>query len=217
MSEPTWARYLEFVNESQPPAKDLAFFTTIPWLQPYLKPSSPYRPIPFFSRIPKSTSEDKFFSKVINTPSTVSHGLSLVLKGDNFETRIADFADGKNGESATEEADFVYLVQLGSDLSGFEDTAHGGVLGALFDESMGACLERFRQTVEGRETLLFTANLSVSYRAPVDVPAVYAIKIWVERREGRKWFVKGELVGEDGKVKADAKALWISAKAKASL
>jgi uncharacterized protein (TIGR00369 family) len=78
---------------------------------------------------------------------------------------------------------------------------HGGVMMAFIDEALGlACLNL------GAETM--TASLTVDLRAPAYVGAVLAQRGWVERREGRKWYMRSE-VHEDQRLLAEARGLWI--------
>lgn len=223
----TWENYLQFTQDVPAPTKDLNYLKQIPWLQPYFAIESPYKPIPFFSRLEKDSSLDRFFYKTINTPDTIPHCIALTRKdGAYWEARMAeasaagtpnahDKKNSKANECGWDNWDYILLLDLRPDLSGFRDTAHGGVLGALFDEAMGCCTAAYRSAPSERGTSLFTANLNVSYRATVELPSVVAIRVRLEGREGRKWYVRGELVGSDGKVKTDAVALWISMKPRA--
>jgi acyl-coenzyme A thioesterase PaaI-like protein len=220
----TWENYHDFINNVPAPAEDLQYFTTIPWLEPYLDTRGPYRPVPFFSRIEKETTLDRFFYKTINTPSTIPHAIALTRRDEHdWERRLSEVSSDNAGIQTTAkdreptEWDFVLLAHLCPDLSGFRDTAHGGVLGILFDEAMGCCTAAFRSAPSEKGTQLFTANLNVSYRATVELPCVVAIRVRLLRRQGRKWFLKGELVGSDGQVKTDAESLWISTKPKERL
>jgi len=78
---------------------------------------------------------------------------------------------------------------------------HGGVLMAFFDEGLGlVCLHL------GAEAM--TASLTVDLRAPAYVGATLIQRAWVERREGRKWFLRGE-VHEGERLLAEARGLWI--------
>lgn len=220
----TWENYLQFTQDLPAPPADLTYFKSIPWLQTYFTPESPYKPIPFFSRIEKDSSLDRFFYKTINTPDTIPHCIALTQKDEAYwERRMAEAskagttktsAPSKKQENAHkwDEWDYILLLDLRTDLSGFRDTAHGGVLSTLFDEAMGCGTAAYRSAPSEAGASLFTANLNVSYRATVDLPGVVAIRVRLEGREGRKWFVKGELVGSDGKVRTDAVALWISTK-----
>jgi acyl-coenzyme A thioesterase PaaI-like protein len=78
---------------------------------------------------------------------------------------------------------------------------HGGVMMAFFDEALGlVCLHL------GVEAM--TASLTVDLRAPAYVGATLTLRAWVDRREGRKWFMRGE-VHEGGRLLAEARGLWI--------
>ncbi len=78
---------------------------------------------------------------------------------------------------------------------------HGGIMMAFLDEAMGlVCF------VNGVETM--TANLNVDLRAPVFVGAKLEQRAWLERQEGRKWFIRAE-VHEGERLVAEARGLWI--------
>ena len=81
---------------------------------------------------------------------------------------------------------------------------HGGVMMAFFDEAMG--LVCFNLGVEA-----MTASLTIDLRAPGYVGATLTQRAWLERREGRKWFIRGE-VHEGDRLLAEAHGLWIEAR-----
>lgn len=71
--------------------------------------------------------------------------------------------------------DFVVFVQLGPDLSGFQDTVHGGVLAALLDKALGLCAEA-TELVSNSHTRLYTAEKpSCQKRNPWSVPRMYIL------------------------------------------
>ena len=78
---------------------------------------------------------------------------------------------------------------------------HGGVMMAFFDEDMGLiCMHH------GVDTM--TASLTVDLRAPAYVGAALTQRAWLERREGRKRFIRGE-VHEGERLLAEARGLWV--------
>jgi acyl-coenzyme A thioesterase PaaI-like protein len=78
---------------------------------------------------------------------------------------------------------------------------HGGVMMAFVDEALGlVCLHL------GVETM--TASLTIDLRAPAYVGDTLTQRAWVEHREGRKWFMRGE-VHERDRLLAEAHGLWI--------
>ncbi|GES59587.1 hypothetical protein ATEIFO6365_0003086700 [Aspergillus terreus] len=206
MKEPKsydWDNYLDFLREVPVPADALSFFLARPSARPYNPPT--YHPIPWLSRHDKGdNTTDTFFSQALNSPNTIPRVLAL-LRADLLEpdTPVPDDNDDSPHQ--------VLFVQLGTGLNGFTDTVHGGVLASLVDEALSTCVEAVRQQGAGEsKAKLFTANLNVSYRAPVYSPAVILVKTWLRRREGRKWFLEAQVVTEEGKVCTEVKALWIS-------
>jgi acyl-coenzyme A thioesterase PaaI-like protein len=78
---------------------------------------------------------------------------------------------------------------------------HGGITMAFFDEGLG--LVTVHHGVEA-----MTASLTVDLRAPVYVGALLTQRAWLDRREERKWFIRGE-VHEGDRLIAEAAGLWI--------
>jgi len=197
--------YLDFIENVPVPKEDLEFFSKIPWTNEYLN-SNDYKSIPFLSRFEKQDSSDQFFNRIIKTHDTIPHLLALMRK-----------SPWNSKSSGPENPDFITLFELGSGLNGFKDTVHGGVLSSLFDEPMGLCIEGIREMTSKTTETIFTAYLNVSYRLPVKTPSIMIMKVWLESKEGRKWFIKGQLIGEDGKVTTDASGLWITMRNSAGL
>ncbi|MCW2530264.1 MAG: hypothetical protein JWM76_5124 [Pseudonocardiales bacterium] len=82
--------------------------------------------------------------------------------------------------------------------------AHGGTQPLLFDDLLGAQVNRARAGAGVR-----TAYLKVDYRkiTPLDVELRFEVK--VDRIEGRKTFVTGRLLDDEGNVLCDAEALFL--------
>ncbi|OAX80703.1 hypothetical protein ACJ72_04956 [Emergomyces africanus] len=230
-----YTTYAEFIDNVPVSQDDIDFFSTIPCAKPYIHNTSTYRIIPFLPRFDKGEEDttDRFFSHVINTPETVPRLIAVMRRPELNPNASAFSASGPGKPSATPAAaaaagvavrnpssaadpDFLLLLQLGPSLSGFRDTVHGGVLATLLDETLSNCVEAYRQdmSVTGGEVRprLYTAKLEVSYRLPVETPGVIVIKAWLKGVEGRKWFLEGQVVGEDGTVRAEAKSLWVMEK-----
>ncbi|KIW30032.1 uncharacterized protein PV07_05811 [Cladophialophora immunda] len=221
---PDWVDFLEYINSTPVPRDEIEHFQAT-WARRYVD-NPAYKPIVTFSRIPKSDGVDTFFAKTIRSPSTVPNALMLIRK--DFVTPAEEPSppppqqqqqqhkgrnrDGKNDNGPP--PDCIWLLDLRSDLNGFKDTTHGGVLCALMDEALSICVEIHRQQTMGRRSNLYTAYLTTSYRAPVINPCTVAVKTRLERREGRKWFLTGRLEDEQGKVLTEANGLWVAAKEK---
>jgi acyl-coenzyme A thioesterase PaaI-like protein len=95
----------------------------------------------------------------------------------------------------------VMEVTLRRAFEGAPDRAHGGIVAALIDETLGLVL-----AIHGR--LALTAKLAITYRAatPVDTPLV--ARAWLESQDGRKLHLKAQLRDGDTLV-AEATALFI--------
>lgn len=68
---------------------------------------------------------------------------------------------------------------------------HGGLLATMVDNAFG----QLSTLAAGKPCA--TANLSVNYRKPVKVNEDYMINCEVERVEGRKIFLKAQIVDKD--------------------
>jgi acyl-coenzyme A thioesterase PaaI-like protein len=78
---------------------------------------------------------------------------------------------------------------------------HGGIMMAFFDEAMGLVCHHLGVDV-------MTASLTVDLRAPAFVGDVLTQRAWLERQDGRKFFVRGE-VHEGDRLLAEAHGLWV--------
>ena len=94
-------------------------------------------------------------------------------------------------------------VVLGRAFEGAPGRAHGGIVSAILDETMGAAA-----ALGGH--LAYTASLTVTFRAstPIEVPLEF--HAWETGREGRKVFIRGEGRHEN-KVLTEAEGLFINA------
>lgn len=105
-------------------------------------------------------------------------------------------------------------IVLPRHMNGYKNVAHGGVLAALLDESMG-----WAATVFGREHPMYlTAELTVKYLRPVPVGAALRIVSRLVEDAGRIAYSAGELVC-DGRVcvKASGKFIPMSAEGTAEV
>lgn len=93
-------------------------------------------------------------------------------------------------------------VTFGSAYEGPPACVHGGYVAAAFDEVLGAA-----QSLSGDQGM--TARLTVNYRSPTPLHEPLRIEAWLDRREGRKIFVNGEMrAGE--RLTAEAEGLFIA-------
>ncbi|KAJ1715407.1 HotDog domain-containing protein [Aspergillus flavus] len=208
---------LQFL-ETHPISKEtLDHFGAIPWIQKYLTDSA-YRAIPTYGRVRKSdSSEDYLFAQTMNTPTTIPHFLTLQRK-DFFPppesprgTISLSAGPRTTSYRAPEYPDCITLLELGSAaLDGHYGILHGGIAGAILDETLGLTASLHLAPRSQQGLLGFTATLNVTYRAPVFTPSTVVVRSWVEAREGRKWVCRGQIVDADGVVLTEAEALMLT-------
>ena len=170
--------------------------------------SSAYQPVPFFTRYNKGDLADKFFNKAINSNETIPLVLAFMRKEYSLKSPSTD-TENPEQPQIPEEPHFVVFCQLESGVNGYINTAHGGVLAALLDETLGLCAETYRVYVSSEQEHLLTAKLEVSYHSPLPTPSIVVIKTWMKRKEGRKWFLEAQILDREVSLKATAKTLYV--------
>jgi acyl-coenzyme A thioesterase PaaI-like protein len=96
----------------------------------------------------------------------------------------------------------VARVTLGPAFEGAPGRAHGGVVAAVFDDTMGFVLSMLR-------TPAFTGRLTVTYRAPTPVGEELEFRAQLRERSGRKLVIEGRALRE-GVCLAEAEGLFIA-------
>lgn len=94
-------------------------------------------------------------------------------------------------------------VELGAAYEGPPGHVHGGIIGAMLDQVMGAV--PFLSGYPG-----MTAYLNVTFRRPTPLGAPLRVEAEQTSREGWKTFVAGRVRGADGEVTAEAEALFVT-------
>ncbi len=98
--------------------------------------------------------------------------------------------------------DAVARVTLGAAFEGAPGRAHGGIVAAVFDDTMGFVLSM-------EKTPAFTGSLTVSYRAPTPVGEELEFRCRLRERNGRKLWIDGTATA-GGTTVATAEALFIA-------
>lgn len=203
------------------PDSSLRHFSAIPWTSAYLQDPA-YSAIPTFSRTLKATGEDAFFSITLNSPTTIPEALCLRLR--HLVTPLAPAGSPYNRTTTPAnpydspvpaKPDVILLLTLGSPgLDGHPATIHGGIATAILDETLGFCVLLHQTHLTDPRSAVYTVRLDTVYRKPVPTPGVVAVRTWLTRREGRKWWARGQIVDKDGVVLTEAEGLWIEARRK---
>lgn len=100
--------------------------------------------------------------------------------------------------------DAVATVSLGAAFEGAPGRAHGGIVAAVFDDTMGLVLKII-------STPAYTGELTVRYLAPTPVGEELEFRARLVRREGRKLFIEAEAYRTSDRTQvASAKAVFIA-------
>ncbi|TGZ85736.1 Thioesterase/thiol ester dehydrase-isomerase [Ascodesmis nigricans] len=137
------------------------------------------------SSFPRNSGEDTFFSMTLNSSTTIRHCVLV------FDKSTMD--------------EIIFMASVGRDCNGHPDFAHGGFLCTLMDEVMGYCIGYN----SGKSCV--TAKLEVAFKRPFKTPGVAVARARVARREGRKWWVTGEILDAEEKIVIQGDALFIEA------
>lgn len=97
----------------------------------------------------------------------------------------------------------VASVVLGPAFEGAPGRAHGGIVAAVFDDTMGFVLSMLKQPA-------FTGRLTVTYRAPTPVNEALEFRARLTDRSGRKLTIGAEATTATGLVVAEAEGLFIA-------
>jgi acyl-coenzyme A thioesterase PaaI-like protein len=81
--------------------------------------------------------------------------------------------------------------------------SHGGIIAALFDDLYGFVLTLVRQPA-------FTGELNVRYRRATPIGVPLECRVRLDRQDGRKMFMSGDLLDPDGTVIVRSTALFIA-------
>lgn len=97
-----------------------------------------------------------------------------------------------------------FEVSCPRDQEGGPNVAHGGWTAAVMDEMLG-------HVPILHEQMTVTATLTVNFKKPVPVERPLVARAWIDKVEGSKWFISGELALLPSKsVLATATGIWIA-------
>lgn len=102
------------------------------------------------------------------------------------------------------EDEAIAKVALGPAFEGAPSMAHGGIIAAIMDETMGAVLPLIG-------ALAFTGKLSLTYRAPTPIGKDLEFRAKLDRRDGRKLYIVCTCT-HNGEVLVEAEGLFIALK-----
>ncbi|KAJ5232521.1 hypothetical protein N7468_005477 [Penicillium chermesinum] len=185
-----------------------AFFEAIPGFDKLLQDES-FVTIPTISRQEKTPStEDTLLWRTLMTPRTFAKSLSQYRQPQSRSDLSV------RSTAVAEELRIFY--QLGTDLNGFPDTLHGGIVATLLDDCMGLLLVLRRS--ESREKVdmgCVTAYLNTKFLRPTRTPGPVVVHArLIENKEDRKFKLQAEIRDPQNQVLAAGESLFIKLRAK---
>jgi uncharacterized protein (TIGR00369 family) len=90
----------------------------------------------------------------------------------------------------------------GEEYQGYPGVLHGGIAAALLDEALG-------RTVVGRDLWLATAKMEIRYRNPIPIGEPLTVIAELTRVRSRTVEARGELRLTDGRIGAEANAVYV--------
>lgn len=178
------------------PADNTAPFLQIPWIAQQLQSPQTTCIVPG-CRLEKSTGEDSLMAEILKTPRTIRHCICF------HPTTPSPTEDVTEVSSA---------MIVGDGMNGHPAIMHGGIVATLCDEAMGIYMsvnvERHRRRLDIKKRheeeqimTAFTAELKITYKAPVAAPAAVVVVAKRVRKEGRKEWLRAEVLQEvEGKI-----------------
>jgi acyl-coenzyme A thioesterase PaaI-like protein len=169
----------------EPPPEIKAHFADTPWAKLFDDPNLEA----FSNRFNESydhPSFDTFMRKTLATKDTIKAWQSFRKLGTEYTQNLV-------------------VISIGSGVNGHTDTCHGGFLGVILDEVLGNAAECERP----RDKATMTAFLKVDYKKPVRTPGKILCRGNVEKKEGRKMWVRGVIEDGQGTVYAIAEGLFL--------
>lgn len=207
----------KFITEHQPPQKSIKYFSNLEFTRKVLE-NEDYGIVPFFSRYHNDqTGENRFFGRTVNTSTAIPHLLSLrrknlITPNSLSQHKEQPWHDAQRRMSTLPDA--ICLMSLGRDLDAHPSIVHGGFQAVLFDEIMRFVILLHQDLVcqPGPRDVHYTANMSISYCAPVMTPTNVLVRSWLTNRDGRKWFTTAEIVDCANSLLTTAESMWVTAK-----
>ncbi|KAG2420865.1 hypothetical protein HFD88_000479 [Aspergillus terreus] len=197
---------------------EVAHFNSIPWVANLLRDDS-YALIPTRTRHQNESlkSEDFFFARALNTPTTISACIMQVKPPQASRPKPPD----ASSSPVTPAEEIRAFFTVGEDVMGPPGAMHGGAVASILDQVLtellmagGHCgwvVDRAEKLFEGP----VTAYLNTTYVRRVPAPGTVVVYGRLkEAIEGRKWKVEGEIRDSEDRVLSRAECLFVKISAK---
>ncbi|MDR2188074.1 MAG: PaaI family thioesterase [Azonexus sp.] len=146
------------------------------------------------------TPSDRWAGSDFQCPPRDQGGVALC--GACRESKVCRL--GVSSERLDENGMAWFEVCCPANQEGGPNVAHGGWTAAVLDECLG-----HMPLLNG--VMAVTAELTVSFVKPVPIEHPLVVRVWVDRREGSRWYIGGEMTLLPGRaVLARAKGIWVT-------
>lgn len=199
---------------AQAAAAQIAYFRAIPWCAAHL--ANPNLVIDqSVSRRLSLTPRDTLLSRALNTIDAIPAYITFFTPLPPSPSPSP--SDSSSGPALIKEVKS--FIALGPMLNGWEGICHGGMVVTLLDEVMGQVFAANKTQGLMVNIPVMTGYLNTRFEKPVrtgsaEQASVVLVTGRMVRHEGRKYWMEGDVRGEDGVVLARAEAMFVMLKAK---
>ena len=178
---------------SRDPDED--YFRSIPWCAKLIDDPN-FMMSPSNSRLSKANTEDSLLAETLKTQSTIGAYVTLFKHSAPGLDRVDEIR---------------VLISLGDSINGYAHVCHGGIVATILDETMGSLVWKNKDILSsGPVQATLTANLKISYLAPIVTPQVVLVTGHTREIKGRKCYVDGTVEDGSRKILARGEAMWIA-------
>ncbi|KAK4233101.1 acyl-coenzyme A thioesterase THEM4 [Achaetomium macrosporum] len=197
-------------------AAQISYFRSIPRCAAHL--SQPHLVIDQAEsrRLKPTSAGDTLISRTLNSPDAIPAYITFYSPPPSTCSQPDGTSTTSTGTLIREVKSF---VALGPMVSGWPGICHGGLVVTLLDEVMGQTFAVNKKHGLLVDIPVMTGYLNTRFEKPVpagteDKASVVMVTARLVRNEGRKYWMEGDVRGEDGAVLARAEALFVMLKAK---
>lgn len=140
----------------------------------------------------KASTEDSLLGETLNTYNTIRACTTFFKRPGPGIGRVEEVRR---------------LFGLGDGINGFAHVCHGGLVAVMLDETLGSLM--WKNKANSVQTAM-TAELKISYLAPIKTPQVVLVTGQMGEVKGRKYYIDGTVKDCCGTTLAKAEALWIA-------
>lgn len=176
-----------------PDERTIAELSKIPWCAELLNDRRLTAYVSLSRRV-KPDGTDKLFGSTLNTKTTIAEYVALYQEPQSQDRPIMELKG---------------ILALGSDVNGFPNVCHGGIVATLLDEVMGELITVNLKHRTIRRTSYMTGYLNTSYKGKVTTPGTYLVVARITKMDGRKLFISATVENGEGSVLAKGEALFI--------